>query len=337
MEQPLVTIICLSYNHERFIARALDGFLAQKTSFPFEVFIHEDASTDSTAEIIRGYEARFPDIIRVKYQVQNQFTSGVYILEDVVYPEVRGKYVAFCEGDDYWLDPLKLQKQVDYLEAHPDCSLCFHNAQVVDLEGKPQRPFLPEPGLKPRFFKRGNADYDAGELIRLGFIPSQSLVFPRKFMFDWPSYHKNEACADLPLRLTLSSRGYAHYLDEVMSAYRMGNPDSISGQTGNDFFRMARTVQWHVWILQEFDALTASRWHEDVEYDIRRRRFKLELWAANHFIQVAPEFKDFLQHEMVGSSLLYLLAWPFRLLVRLFAPGTMGTLRRLRSLIGWRP
>ncbi len=337
MDQPLVTVICISYNHERFIARALDGFLAQKTTFPFEVFIHDDASTDSTADIIRDYEARFPDIIRAVYQVENQHSQGLRIFEDLVFPEARGKFVALCEGDDFWLDPLKLQKQVDYLEAHPDCSLCFHDAQVVDLEGRPQRRFFPEPGFKPRHFQKGEADYDAGGLIRLGFIPTQSLVFPRRFMFDWPSYHENGICGDLPLGLTLASRGYAHYLDEAMSAYRTGNPESMSGQTGGDFFRMARTVQGHVRILQDFDTLTGFKWHEDVEFDVRRRLFKLDLWAVNRFIQVSPGYKDFLQHEMATSTTLYLYAWSFRLMLRLFAPGALGLLKRLRSLLRWSP
>lgn len=333
MKQPLVTIICITYNHERFIARALDGFLAQKTTFPVEIFIHDDASTDSTAEIIRSYQARFPHLIRARYQVENQHSNGLRLFEDLAFPEVQGKYAALCEGDDFWLDPLKLQKQVDYLEAHPDCSLCFHDAQVVDMEGRPQRSFFPEPGFKSGHLKKGDADYDAGEIVRLGFIPTQSMVFPRKFMFDWPSYHENRICGDLPLMLTLASRGYVHYLDELMSAYRTGNPNSISGQTGGDFFRMARTVEGHIWILQEFDAFTGFKWHEDVECDIRRRCFKLELWAAKRFVQVAPGYKKFLQDEMTASSIVELGTWSLRLMLGLFAPRILGLLKKLRSLL----
>ena len=130
--KPLLSIICITYNHKDFIRQALEGFVMQKTNFKFEVLIHDDASTDGTADIIREYEAKYPDIIKPIYQKENQFSKGVHILKTFIYPRVLGKYVALCEGDDYWTDPNKLQKQVDFLEAHPEYSGCFHVLAIIN-------------------------------------------------------------------------------------------------------------------------------------------------------------------------------------------------------------
>ncbi|WP_183308060.1 glycosyltransferase family 2 protein [Dysgonomonas hofstadii] len=133
-ETPVVSICCLTYNHERFIRQCLDGFLMQKTSFPFEILIHDDASTDSTASVIREYEERYPGIIKPIYQKENQYKKGIANTPTYQFPRVRGKYIAFCEGDDYWIDEYKLQKQVDFLESHPDYSLCSHRFKIYDKE-----------------------------------------------------------------------------------------------------------------------------------------------------------------------------------------------------------
>ena len=121
MDTPLVSIFTLAYNHAPFIRQCLDGILMQKTTFLFELIVHDDASTDETADIIREYAARYPDIIKPVYETENQFSKSD---ADFHLPEPQGKYTAWCEGDDYWTDPLKLQKQVDFLETHPDYTIC---------------------------------------------------------------------------------------------------------------------------------------------------------------------------------------------------------------------
>jgi len=116
---PLVSITCATYNHEAYIKEALEGFVMQKTSFPFEIIVHDDASTDNTASIIREYEARYPDLFVTIYEAENQYSKGYGDLSRIIYSAVRGKYIAVCEGDDYWTDPYKLQKQVEFLEYNP--------------------------------------------------------------------------------------------------------------------------------------------------------------------------------------------------------------------------
>lgn len=111
--EPLVSIDFITYNHEAYIRDALEGFLMQKTNFTFEVLIHDDASTDQTANIIQEYEKKYPDIIKPIYQTENQYSKGVEITTQIQFPHARGKYIALCKGDDYRKDHFKLQKQVD--------------------------------------------------------------------------------------------------------------------------------------------------------------------------------------------------------------------------------
>ena len=134
MTIPLISISCITYNHAPFIRQCLDGFVMQKTNFPIEVLIHDDASTDGTADIIREYEQKYPDIIKPIYQTENQYSKGISPSRIYNFPRIQGKYIAICEGDDYWTDEYKLQKQVDFLEANEDYSICFHPVKVYNEE-----------------------------------------------------------------------------------------------------------------------------------------------------------------------------------------------------------
>ena len=127
---PLVSIRCITYNHEPYIAQTLDGFLMQKTNFPFEIIVHDDASTDKTADIIRIYEKKYPQIVKPIYEIENQYSKRDGSLSRIVDAAVRGKYIALCEGDDFWIDENKLQKQVDFLEVNDDYGLCYTNFKI---------------------------------------------------------------------------------------------------------------------------------------------------------------------------------------------------------------
>jgi len=131
-DEPLVSIRCITYNHEPYIAQALDGFLMQKTTFSFEVIVHDDASTDKTADIIREYEKKFPKIIKPIYETENQWSKHDGSLRRIMDSACYGKYIAYCEGDDYWIDENKLQMQVEFLEKNKDFVLCCHNANIYD-------------------------------------------------------------------------------------------------------------------------------------------------------------------------------------------------------------
>lgn len=130
MDSPLVSICCLTFNHEPYIRECLDGFLMQKTSFPFEILIHDDASTDRTPVIIKEYEKKYPGIIKPIYQTENQHKKKIGISRTFQFPRAKGKYIALCEGDDYWTDPNKLQIQVDFLENNEEFAFCCHRFKI---------------------------------------------------------------------------------------------------------------------------------------------------------------------------------------------------------------
>jgi glycosyltransferase involved in cell wall biosynthesis len=214
MAKPLVSICCITYNHGNFIRQALDGFLMQKTKFPFEVLINDDASTDNTANIIREYEKNYPDIIKPIYQTENQFSKGLPILATFIFPRIKGKYVALCEGDDYWTDPLKLQKQVDFLDTHPECSICFHPVKVICVE---------DPKLNKIFSSMDNKTVlTIDDLVKTNFIPTNSVMY--RWMFTSENIQEvlpgNILPGDKYIHLLHANKGLIGYMDEVMSVYR---------------------------------------------------------------------------------------------------------------------
>ena len=133
---PLVSISCLTYNHAPYLRQCLDGFVMQITSFPIEILIYDDASGDGTQNIIEEYQKKYPDIIKPIYQTENQYSKGVKVGFVYNYSRAKGEYIAFCEGDDYWTDPYKLQKQIDFLECYSDYVICSHRYRICLKEEK---------------------------------------------------------------------------------------------------------------------------------------------------------------------------------------------------------
>src|SRR5690554_4624359 len=135
MNNPLVSISCITYNHAPYIRQCLEGFLMQQCDFEYEILIHDDASTDGTSDIIREYQKKYPEIIKPIIQKENQWSQGVRgMMARFNFPRAKGKYIALCEGDDYWTDPLKLQKQVDFLEKNPNYSLVCGGFKSIDTK-----------------------------------------------------------------------------------------------------------------------------------------------------------------------------------------------------------
>jgi glycosyltransferase involved in cell wall biosynthesis len=210
MTTPLVSVICTIYNHRPFIEQAIESFLMQQTNFPFEIILHDDASTDGTSDIIRTYAAKHPDLIVPVIQTENQYSKGVMPLGQSAITYARGKYVAWCEGDDYWIDPLKLQKQIDCIEQHPEYSMVFTNNRLLDKEGNSK--------VSTDYKK---TVYTSADVIG-GFIPgSQTMLFRNlpgiKLFYD---KQKIKRSGDMYLSYFCSLFGDLYKLDDVTAVYR---------------------------------------------------------------------------------------------------------------------
>lgn len=213
---PLVSICCETYNHAKYIRQALDGFLSQKTDFSFEILIHDDASTDGTQSIIEEYYTRNPDLFKPIFQTENQHSKGISIWRKYQFPRAKGKYIALCEGDDYWTDPLKLQKQVDFLESHPDYSMCFHNA-ILHTETGNEKDRL--------FADLSSREYEMKENIDRWIIATASTVFRRSVLVSafYKECQKSSKLivGDLPLFMSCFKCGRVYGFSDAMSVYRL--------------------------------------------------------------------------------------------------------------------
>ena len=208
----IVTIQCLVYNHESFLRQCLDGFVMQKTSFRFEVIVHDDASTDGSAAIIREYADKYPEIIKPIFETENLYSKRDGSLRRVMYRNTRGKYVAICEGDDYWTDPYKLQKQVDFLESHPDYVMCSHrfNQYIEDkklLEEDDDKDFQ-------------GADYDLKNLIGGKWLTQTLTLMFRRSALDLQHFESYGMSMDIILMYELLRNGKGYCLPDIMAVYR---------------------------------------------------------------------------------------------------------------------
>lgn len=212
--RPLVVISCLAYNHAEFISEALDGFVKQKTNFPFVAIIHDDASSDRTQEIVKEYAERYPEIILPILERENLYSRHDGSLGRTIRKgrELTGaKYIAMCEGDDYWTDPLKLQKQVDFLESHPDYSMCFHNARTLLSDGSVDDHL---------YAINGTREYSRNEILKEWTIPTASVVYRFEVSKDKRRSHPGFRFGDNVLFLTASLYGKLFGFDEYWSVYR---------------------------------------------------------------------------------------------------------------------
>ena len=254
----MVTVLCLTYNQERYVRQCLEGVVMQQTNFRFEAIVHDDASTDGTADIIREYAEKYPDIIKPIFETENQYSKHDGSLRRIMDEHTHGKYVAVCEGDDYWIDSLKLQKQFDFMEAHPDCSMCFH--ANYDL--------LPS-GVKRMHKPKDIKDFYSPEDTILGgggFMATNSMFYRGEYLQkeERPDFWKNCPIGDCPSMLYYASKGMVGYIDEVMSVYRCQAIGSWSSRQNSVKIR-TKHYKAILNMFDEYDKYTEFKYHSVIQ------------------------------------------------------------------------
>ena len=215
-----VSVSVITYNHEKYIKKAIDSILMQKTDFKYEILLGEDDSIDGTRDIVKDYGIRYPDRIRVflnsrknVLRINGTATGRLNLINNIT--QARGKYVALLEGDDYWTDPHKLQKQVNLLESRPDFSMCFHWVDQFNQNSKK----IKYPRYGPKSVKEF---YTFDDLLRCGnFIGTCSVMFRNKLFAKFPSWFYHIPVGDFPLHLINSRFGNIGFIDECMGVYRI--------------------------------------------------------------------------------------------------------------------
>ena len=261
-----VSIICNAFNHGKYIRDALNGFVMQKTDFKFEVLVHDDASKDNTADIIREFEAKYPDIIKPIYQTENQYSKNVWITDVYQLRRSKGKYIAICEGDNYWTDPGKLQKQYDALEAHPEIDICVHASTLVNASDGSVSGTV-EHGSEVAVIPVEKVIEGGGDFVSTNsiFVRREILTDRRKFVDVCP--------LDYTYQISGSIRGGMLYLPDNMSAYRVSVPGSWSVSNNKNRRGNLAFVKELMAGLKQLDTDTDKKYHGIIS----KKRFRLFL------------------------------------------------------------
>lgn len=254
---PMVTVRCTAYNHGKYIAQALDSFLLQETTFPFEIVIHDDASTDNTVNIIRTYQNKYPDIVKPIYETENQYSKKDGSLRKILDQATHGKYVALCEGDDYWCDCNKLQLQWEFMEAHPECSMCVHNSYFH---------YLNETSFERKFNDWTELHRMSPEEVFFGWFVHTSSYFYKNDLDFYPSFRKYFWSGDYA-QLTLALQyGDVYCLPRVMSVYNAGNQAGVTAMNGSKgYAHYVNAVNSRIKYLKNYDVYSNKKFHSTVK------------------------------------------------------------------------
>lgn len=246
-----VSVCCLTYNHRDYIRKALDGFLMQKTSFYYEIVIHDDASTDGTIDILKEYQAKYPKKIKLLLEDENQWTQyGVDVARKFLYPQARGKYIAFCEGDDFWIYDGKLQEQYDLMESHIEISACYHNAIIWEQN---------EDNIRLNVTSHPSGYISDEDILctTRGWYPSASLFMRTEYIKELPVFPISTG--DEVCRNYLACRGKLYFINMVWSVYRWFSDGGWNTTYYNDKEFAQKYFQNLVLYLQEFNQYSNGR------------------------------------------------------------------------------
>lgn len=226
--KPLVSICSITFNHAPYIKECLEGFLMQQCDFNFEILIHDDASTDATADIIREFQGKYPQLIKPILQKENQWSQGIRNIQSKFnFSRAKGKYIALCEGDDYWTDPLKLQKQVDFLEQNPDYQMCFSSCELVK-----------EKNVTSTFKPINNSrEYSDLEILTDWIVPTASILYKNNLGLESEITKSPKVFfGDIFIFLINANKGKVFGFKDKMTAYRLHNDSMTNAKKSINYY-----------------------------------------------------------------------------------------------------
>lgn len=330
-----VSIYCLAYNHSQFIEQTIKGFLSQETNFRFEVIINDDASPDNTAEIIKKYEKEYPDTVKGIYQKENQYSKGISIIQTYIMPQIRGEYVAICEGDDYWCDPHKLQEQVDALESHKDCHFCVHKTKEIYVSGEETGVSFPDFGIESgvvtseEFLSRCSKSYSFHTSSYM-FRTSQW----RNYMTDPPKFKTVCDVGDEPYILYFGQLANVYYIDKVMSAYRRGVSTGWTGKNAasTDVKKIIKHPSAMIETYRAFDEFTGGKYHSLFVPKIASMKLKVAVCTKSCKQLLGKEEKEYFNALSKANRIIAVAASVFP---RLVLSGYIKRIKRLNKRKGY--
>lgn len=304
----MVSVCCATYNHEKYIEKTLQGFVNQKTDFTFEVLIHDDASTDGTVAIIEKYREQYPELIKPIYQKENQYSKGIKITPTFQYPRVKGQYIAFCEGDDYWCDEHKLQKQVEVMKKNEDCSICVHTVECIKENGE----FLDEK-YPQKAFKTGRIEQSEYVELLLNYVgylfQTSCYLFKAKYVVEilenMPEFMKVARVGDVPLLMFLATKGGAYYISETMSIYRRFSDGSWTKQMKNNQLKALTDIESNILMLEKYDDYTGGRYTTSIDKYLENLKFNRLICIKRYARLEKKSFTTFLKKNRFKKEMKY--------------------------------
>lgn len=283
---PLVSIICLTYNEQEFVRDTFDSFLSQKTNFPFEILVYDDASTDNTPKIVQEYYQNYPNLFRITLYKENNFKKGLgfYGLR-VGFSEARGKYIAYCEGDDYWCDEYKLQKQVEFLESNKQYEVCAHETIIRnDLDNREDGTLFTHTNVNI-FIDRTKKDiYKFKDTLTGNIFHISSMVF-RNIPIRWPEWINTVTALDMILFMILAEKGDIYLMRDVMSVYR-NNKYSITS-TQNQFKNQIEFNNVSMELLDKMNDYWQGKYNKYIS------KIKARYLISNMFCYLSKSFRNY--------------------------------------------
>ncbi len=300
-----ITVVVMTYNQKDYIAKTLESILAQKIDTNFDILVHDDCSEDGTYEIVLGYQKKFPNKIKIIHQNERKFLKDGFnmMIYKYVVPCIKSKYIAYCDGDDYWCNIHKLKKQYDFMETHKDYSMCFHSSYQLKQNGD----------MSSKWFIQGDRDVNMHDLINenLGICVATSSIFLKSYVFkNFPDWRKNFCVEDFPMYIMAAMHGKIHQFSDVMCVYRQFAIGSWSSQNKENIARLVSHQKDIIENIKSFDEQTNHKYHNLVKKRIDASAFRIAYLEKNFDVMFSKYyrklFKKLTHKERMSLKLQYM-------------------------------